>query len=144
MPTPAAILTELASRIATLTGGTRSASDYREDFEAIPAGGTRFQLRGMTSGVARNSNLARPQMALRLDVHHRLGASETERQWTEDEMQTHLASLLDPDWWRVAGYVYDVPQSQDVGANPSADTEDVRREDNVISYTVTLVVVTVP
>lgn len=132
MPSVATVLATYSSAVATLTGGTRMASDLRRDLESISAGSTKFQLIGIKGGVdAIDSNTYRAAMAVRLDVHHRLSGSEST--YTANAMSTALEALLTPSWW-IANGVFQVLEV------PNIALSDVVRTGNVVSYTVTLVV----
>jgi hypothetical protein len=43
-----------------------------------------------------------------------MGASETERQYTEDEMQTYASSLLDPDFWEAVTGVFELIEAPEM------------------------------
>lgn len=132
MATPAQTLAQIAAKVVTLTGASRCASDFLVDRETIAQGANKYQLRGAVSGLPENSNDARPRLYVRLDVHHRLGVGEAERDYTEDEMLAYMQSLLSPAWWRITSYVHDLVE------DPSLNTGDVTRIGNVISFIVTV------
>lgn len=132
MPSPATMLGTIATAVASLTSGTRLASDYRVDLAPIAAGALVYQIRGVTGGKSFTSGDERAVLAVRVDVHRRLSGGEAERAYTEVAMQTHLASLLSPEWWRALSGV------ADVAPKPSIDTDDVRRVGRVVSYSVTV------
>lgn len=143
MPTPAAADATFASAIATLTGATRMACDFRRDLESITLGTRKFQLidPSFTIDQAADWNESPVGMALRIDVHHRLGASEAVRDYTQDEMHTHLLSLLNPGWWEAGSLAGTVLRLID---GPALDRNDVVRVGRVISYTVTVAVALKP
>ena len=109
MPTPAQLLADAAAAIVTATGGTRLGSDYRDDLEKIPAGATRFALRGGPSSVdASDSNVEYLVEALELIVRHRLANLSNERAYTEGAMQTWLGTVIDADFWRGLASAHEV------------------------------------
>lgn len=111
---PATVLGTLATNIAATLGGTRMASDIDATLESVSAGATKFQMIAAAAAVdaAADGNASRQLVSIVLRVHHALGASETERDYTEGtsagEMLATLPTLTDPAYWRVSG-VYDVP-----------------------------------
>jgi hypothetical protein len=132
VPSPAAALASIATALGTLTSASRLLSDYRSDLQTITSGGIAYQLRGLTGGKAINSAEEKAVLAVRVDVHRRLTTAETERSYTEGVMQTHLASLLSPAWWKAIGGVHHVDPV------PALETDDVRRVGRVVSYAVTV------
>jgi len=109
VPTPAQLLSDAAAAIVTATGGTPLGSDYRDDLEKIPAGATRFALRGGPSAVdAGDSNVEYVVEAVELIVRHRLASPTAERAYTEGAMQTWLASVIDADFWRGLASAHEV------------------------------------
>jgi len=109
VPTPAQLLADAAAAIATATGGTRLGSDYRDDLEKVPAGSTRFALRGGPSAIdASDSNVEYVVEALELVVRHRLATPTNERAYTEGAMQSWLATVIDADFWRGLASAHEV------------------------------------
>ena len=101
MATPADLLGQIATAVESQVSGiSRLASDYRSDLEPIAAGGDRYQLRGGPIGKVSDSNETRTVEHVELIVIHRLGTSETERQYSEDELQTNVAAFIAPTFWR--------------------------------------------
>ena len=128
MPTPAQLLADAATAIASATGGTRLGSDYRDDLEKLPAGTIRFALRGGPSAVdASDSNVEYLVEALELIVRHRLASPTAERAYTEGAMQTWLATVIDPDFWRGLASAYEVV---------TAPSYEVAREGALVVVTV--------
>ncbi len=109
MPTPADLLADAATAIASATGGTRLGSDYRDDLEKVAAGATRFALRGGPSAIdAGDANVSYVVETIELIVRHRLTDPTDERAYTEGAMQTWLASVIDPDFWRALASAHEV------------------------------------
>jgi len=101
MPTPQQLLLDAAAAIVAVTGATRLGSDYRDDLERIPLGGLRYALRGGPRAVdVRNANLRYVVEQIELDLEHQLADPANERAYTEGAMQTHVAALVDPTFWR--------------------------------------------
>jgi len=133
MPSPATVLGTIETALATLTGGTRAWSDLAPlEVERIPAGTLRFALKSVVTSVNRNSNDSRPALGLSVTVYRRLSAGEAERTYTEGARLTHQQSLVDPTWWLAISGVWDVALAPDTALS------DLRREEDVISYAVTL------
>lgn len=133
MATHAQLLADIAAAVVTQTGATRLGSDYRDDLEAIPDGATRFQLRGGPSGQDTDSNISYAVASVQLRVHHRL--SGTERAYTEAAMQTDLAAMIDPEFWRGLASAFEVLE------DPVYSVERVGR---VITYTIETSIAIVP
>jgi len=126
--TPAQLLAEMAAAVETLTGAARQASDYRDDLEALADGATVYQLRGGPSGEdSGRSDGPRTVLAVELLVKHRLAGAE--RAYTEGDMQTYVAALIAPAFWRT------LPSAVDVVENPTYAIERVGRN---VTVTVTL------
>lgn len=108
------ILSELTTAVEAAISGSTSelASDLVDDWETLDAGDTKYQLLGAPIGGEFDSNVEREIVGVVVKVHHRLGASEAERDYTRDEMLTSLTNLLDPDTWRTTN-VYDVVEVPD-------------------------------
>jgi hypothetical protein len=121
VPTPSDLLSQIATAVqAQVSGIVRLGSDYRDDLESIPAGSTRYQLRGGPAGKdSTNSNTTRTVVAVELELIHALAGGE--RTWTEGAMQTHVEVLIGLSFWR------DLAASYDVTAAPSYVVERVGR-----------------
>jgi hypothetical protein len=105
----ATLLTNAATAISTaLSSMTRASSDWL-DVTTIPVGASRYQMRAIAGGeTSLQSNIAKTTCAFQVAVHHKMGGSETERQYTEDEMQTYAVALLDPDTWTGITGVFEI------------------------------------
>ena len=145
MPAPSTILGNVATAIASLTGGTRLGSDLSTAVERIPAGALRFQMKCIVSAVNLNSNDSRPVLYLAVSVHRRLAAGEAERTYTEGARLTHQQSLVDPQWWFAIGGLHTNVYGIANGGAPNTALSDLTRDGDgeVISYTITVGVVCV-
>lgn len=115
--TAAQFTTALAALVVTTTSGesgARTTSDYLPD-QAIPSGEVRFQIRALPVGTLITGAFSYSVLAVRLHVHRRLGAAEAERSYTEDELQTYVAAMQAPSYWKVAADVYQIVE------NPTLD-----------------------
>lgn len=130
MTTVSDLLADVATAVEGLGSLTRQGSDYRDDLEAIPAGTTRYKLRGAPAGVDADSNVSRAVAGVELELKHRLADPYNERAWTESGLLTLLASLNDPAWWRSA-----IASAFDVLEAPAVTTE---RSVNVVRSVVTV------
>jgi hypothetical protein len=135
VPTPADLLSQIATAVQTqVSGVARLGSDYRDDLESIPAGATRYQLRGGPAGKdSSNSNTTRTVVAVELELIHALAGDE--RTWTEGAMQTHVEVFIGLAFWR------DLAASYDVTAAPSYEVERVGR---VVTTTIAVSLSVVP
>jgi len=86
----------------------RLGSDYREDLEPIPAGGTRYQVQAQLAGGDSDSNVTRQAVSLTFVVLRKLPNALDERGYTEGDLQTYLADLSRLNWWRALTSVYGV------------------------------------
>lgn len=121
----------LATAIAALaTSPTRLGSDYRVDLEAIPAAGTRFQLRAsqVVTDEAFNSNVTYDVGGYEITIHHRL-VTPTNEAYARGTMLTDQNTLTDPVWWRAISGVNSIVDGPELVDEPA-------RIGNVISYTV--------
>ena len=149
MATPAQVLANIASAVATLTSGTRLGSDLSENVERIPAGGLRFALKSVVSAPKIRSNdsasSARVTLALEVSVYYRLGAAEAERTYTEGNRLTHMTALLNPLWWEAISGVAGIAEPLDQ-ARPNVALSDFTREGDgeVITYRITVAVIVAP
>ncbi len=142
MPAPSVVLQNIATAIASLTGGTRMWSDIATDFDHVAKGATRFQVKSIATTVQRNSNEARTALGLQITVAHRLANPNDERAYTEGARLTAQQSLVDPIWW--AGIASNgIPGVREVLEPPDTGLGDLTRTNDVITYTLTLSIVCV-
>ena len=116
MATPAQLLSQIAAGVESqISGISRLASDYRDDLEVIAAGADRYQLRGGPTGKLHDSNESRTVEHVELFILHRLGAAETERAYTEDELQTNIEAFIAPTFWRGFAACYELESDIEYG-----------------------------
>jgi hypothetical protein len=119
---------QVAAAVALWAGApTRLDSDYLDEHEAIPAGGSRFQLRVNAVGKLSDSNEFYQVAIVDLVSLHRLADPVDERAYTRGAMQTNLALATSLSWWRALAAVYAVEEP------PSVETE---RVGNVVFFSV--------
>lgn len=129
------VRTKITASLTSLTGQTTN-SDYRSDLDDLAAGATHYQLQFQEQQSVRDSNSHIQTCAIELIVSHHLAARYSERAYTESNMLTEMASLLDADWWRVASVreVVNAPQLE----------QNVEREGNIITWSVLVNVAIIP
>ena len=112
----ATVLSDVASEVATVTSGTRLDSDYLEPdaLSFIAEGTTKFQVLGAGSGKTDLSTEAQEILPVRIRVHRRQ-TKGAERTYTEGDMLTHIASLLDRDRWTGKASVFDMVEDPALG-----------------------------
>lgn len=133
MTTTPDIIGRIRTKLESLTSATELASDHLET-QAIAASANRYQIVALGATVSSpDSSTPRVNVFFKIHVHHKLGAAEAERTYTEGNLQTWCDALVQPDWWRVT----DV---QDVVVDPEIALDDVRRVGDVVSFTVTAAV----
>lgn len=136
MATPAQLLSDVAAAVeAQVSGIVRLGSDYRDDLEAIPAGATRYQLRGGPAAQDFDSNATRIVEAIELLVSHHLADPDDERAYTEAAMQTNVAALIALSFWKGLASAFEVLSRPEYA---------VEREINVVTVTITTQVSIVP
>lgn len=136
MATPATLLSQIATAVeAEVSGIVRLGSDHRDDLEKIPAGATRYQLRGGPAGIRYDSNQGATIEAVELVIAHRLASPTAERTYTEGALQTTLEALIAPAWWRA------LAACREVARVPGYAVE---RRGNVIEAVVTTELVITP
>jgi len=134
MATPADLLAQIAAAVeAQVSGAVRLASDYRDDLEPIPAGATRYQVRGGPSGRDSDSNETRTVESVEVSLHHALSGAE--RVYTEGAMQSDVAALIALSFWRGLAAVAEVIEPPGY---------EVEREALVVSVTVSVEVSITP
>lgn len=139
MATPAQLLSDIAAAVvAQVSGIVRLDSDFRDDLESVPVGGTRFQLRGIPAGIDFDSNAQRTVEAVELLIHHRLSDPDLERAYTEGALQTDVAAMIAPSFWRNLASAFDLiePPVAEIGPND--------RDANVITVAITTQISIVP
>ncbi len=138
MATAKATVALIATAIeGTTLAPTAMASDLELPFEAIAAGATKYQLQAWAGPITTVKDSVPPfqtALAVKVMVHHHLGAAETERQYTQDEMQDFLETVLDPKFWEDIVGVFGV----DEGGEPEMALGDVTRTGRVISFIITV------
>lgn len=98
--TPGQVLTDIAAKVATATGGTRLTDDYLVGREAIAASATRFRVRGLATALAAISASEQHQtLTVVVNVLRHLGSSDAERTYSEGAMQTAVSALLLDSFW---------------------------------------------
>ena len=129
------VRSNVTSTVPTLTAQV-SSSDYRLDLDDIPSGQTRYRMKFQEQQSVRDSNSQIQTVAMELIVGHHLASRYNERAYTEANMLTQMASLMDKDWWRVASVreVTDAPQLE----------QNVERVGNIISWSVLVNVAITP
>jgi hypothetical protein len=136
MATPAQLLAQIATAVeAQISGIVRLGSDYRDDLEAIPAGGNRYQLRGGPARREPDTNADYTIEAVELTILHRLADRTDERAYTEGNMQSDIDALIDFAFWR------DLAATHELNAAPSYE---VSRVGSVIVTTLALEIAITP
>lgn len=102
--------TELAGQAALLAAApTRLDSDYLDEYQAVPVGGARFQLRCNAAGKdSSDANVIYQVAAVVLVVVHALANPVNERAYTKGNLQTDLALLTSFAFWRQRTSVHEL------------------------------------
>ena len=110
MATRAALLAEIATAVETTLASSfvRMSSDYATNTDKLAAGGDLYQLRGGPAGIELDSNETYALEQLELVLVHQLGPAESERAWTEGDMQLSVGDLTVPGWWLALASVHEV------------------------------------
>lgn len=138
MATPKTIADAIESAVAAMPdGGTRMLSDYRTDLSRLGVAETGLQIQIGLAGPdpEAGSNATRVLASVTVLVHHRLASVESERAYTEGNLQVFLDAVSRRSWWRSLSGVYDLTASPEV---------EIGRLGNVISTTVTATVSVTP
>lgn len=119
---------QIAAAVVAFSGApSRLVSDYLDEYEALPAGGARFQLRVNAAGKRSDSNEFYQVAVVTLIVLHRLADPGDERAYTRGAMQANLALATSFSWWRALAAVHALEEP------PSVETE---RLGNVVAFIV--------
>lgn len=131
-------INQVRAALAALTPAlaAQALADYRTDFDDLAAGSTIYRLRHQEEQNARDSNQAIQGLSMELEISHNLADRFNERAYTEGDMLTHMASLLDKDFWRVAAV-------REITGGPEMEI-NVAREGNIIYWSVVVIVAIVP
>lgn len=123
--------------IQTATKPARMASDYLDEYEAIPPGSARYQLRCNAAGQYRpDSNRTYQVAAIDLIVVHNLSDPANERAYTGGNLQTDLALLTSDAFLRsMTTIVFDLIERP---------TIEISRVGNLIVYHLSARVALIP
>ena len=137
MATLATVTAALVTKIEALAPVTSRlvTSQYRDDLDSIAAGQTRYQIRGQhESDDGRNSAAPKKAVSFLVEFHHHIGVGINEKTHLDGDMVTLLSALTGVAFWKTLSGAFEVRSGPDQAI-------DVRRDGNVISYGVGVVLV---
>jgi hypothetical protein len=108
----AAVLTALASKLATTLGGTRMTREVATGRQVIAQNSTVFRMLWADAPWVIDSNTTGDRLAIELTVIRHLGAAEAERDYTEGDYLTEQKAIGAPSYWQVASDVEVQPDTK--------------------------------
>lgn len=130
MATAAQAIAAIESKLATLTGGTRYASDIEIAALAHAAGATHFRI---VSGVAlqvEDSNNTFSIVSVEIVVRYRLGASEAESTYTDGDKLTWQLAIAAESWWKSISEIHSFYNDGD------PEISSTEREGDILEWSV--------
>ncbi len=132
MATLTTVTAALVTKIDLLVSDTSRAtgSQHRDDLDQVPAGETRYQIRGQyEADDGRNSAAPKKGVSFLVEFHHHidLAGGDTELTHITGDMVTLQAAMTGVAWWKTISGVHEVRSGPDLAI-------DLRRAGNVLSY----------
>ena len=132
MATLATVIAALVTKVDAIgpTTARMTISQHRDDLEQVPAGATRYQVRGQyESDDGRNSAAPKKGVSFLVEFHHHIDlvAGDTELTHVDGDMVTIQAAMMAVAWWKTISGVFEVRSGPDLAI-------DLRRAGNVLSY----------
>lgn len=115
-------LVVLTSRVAN--------SQFRDDLDSVPAGETRYQIRGQyESDDGRASPAPKKGVSFIVEFHHHIdiAGGDVESDHVEGDMVTLQSAMTGVKWWKTIAGVFEVSEGPDLSI-------DLRRDGNLLSY----------